>query len=174
MTMPNSSSEDEVAMAAPAAVALKATRFVQTECCLLASVEKRISVHRTLSPFRFSRPRMEGGCAIGLRGFFTFQRAHVTKTSVGRTKTTTFRRVRSSTTHAGNLPTKERVMRLPSRIRQNVIFPKKASTLTSRASAVHLWSWRRGRNSTISGFLRSFWMFAMCSVSSSKAKDRCC
>ena len=60
----------------------------------------------------------------------TFQRAHVTKTSVGLTDTTTFRGVRSWTTHGGNLRTKERVMRLPSRIRQNVIFQKKKNQLS--------------------------------------------
>ena len=146
MTMPNSSSEDEVAMAALKAVALKATRVCRQKCPL-ATIDMDFCVANIVA-IPVLGPRMEEA----LRWVFevlTFQRAHVTKTSVGLTDTTTFRGVRSWTTHGGNLPTKVRVMRLPFRIRQNVILQKK-SPLTSRASAVHIWSWRRGRNSTIS------------------------
>ena len=168
MTMPNSSSEDEVTMAAPAAVALKATRLCR-QMLSSWSVEKRFLCTEHCRHFG-SRAQNGRGCAIGLRGFFTFQRAHVTKTSVGRTETTTFRRVRSSTTHAGNQTTNGLVTRVPSGIRQNVIFPKKKINsditcfssppleLEARQKLNHLW------------FLRSFWMFAMCSVGSSKAK----
>ena len=60
----------------------------------------------------------------------TFQRAHVTKTSVGLTDTTTFRGVRSWTTYGGNPLTNGRVMRVPSGIRQNVIFQKKKNQLS--------------------------------------------
>ena len=150
MTMPNSSSEDEVTMAAPTAVALKATRLCR-QMLSSCSVPRNDFCAPNIVAISVLASQNGRGCAIGLRGFFTSQRAHVTKTSVGRTETTTFRGVRSWTTHAGNQTTNGRVMRVPSGIRQNVSTPKKASTLTSRASAVHLWSWRRGRNSTISG-----------------------
>ena len=123
MTMPNSSSEDEVSMAAIAAVAFKATRLCR-QMLSSCSVEKPFLCTKHCRHFG-SRGQNGRGCAIGLRGFFTFQRAHVTKTSVGRTETTTFRRVRPWTTHAGNQTTNGRVMRVPSGIRQNMIFFKK-------------------------------------------------
>ena len=114
-------------------------------------------------------PRMEEA----VRSVFevlTFQRAHVTKKSVGLTDTTTFRGVRSWTTYGGNLRTKERVMRLPSRIRQNVIFQKRKinSHITCFSSPPLELEARQKLNHLRS--LRSFWMFAMCSVASSKAK----
>ena len=79
---------------------LQGHKFVQTNVVLL-QCQTSISVHQTLSQFRFSQPGWKSLCDRSSR-FLTFQRAHVTKTSVGRTETTTFRRVRSWTTHAGN------------------------------------------------------------------------
>ena len=127
MAMPNSSSEDAVTMAAPTAVALKATRVCRQK---LSSCDDRHGFQCTKHCRHFgSRAQNGRGCAIGLRGFFTFRRAHVTKTSVGRTDTTTFRGVRSWTTHAGNQTTNGRVTLVPSGIRQNVIFSKKKNQL---------------------------------------------
>ena len=79
-------------MPAPAAVALKATllcRQMLSSC----SAEKRFQCTKHCRHFG-SRAQNGRGCAIGLRSFFTFQRAHVIKTSVGRTDTATFRKVR--------------------------------------------------------------------------------
>ena len=147
MTRPNSSSEDEVAMAAPTAVAFKATRVCRQ---MLSSCRvKRRFCAPNMSQFRFWLPGWKSLCDRSSR-FLTFQRARVTKTSVGRTDATTFRRVRSWTTHAGNQTTNGRVMRVPSGRRQDVSSSKKASTRASRALAVHLRSSRHGRKSTIS------------------------
>ena len=127
---------------------LQGHTFVQT-CVVLLQCHMSISVHQTLSQFRFSHPGWKSLCDRSSR-FLTFQRAHVTKTSVDRTETTTFRRVRSWTTHAGNQITNGRVIRVPSAVRQDVSTSKKASTVASRALAVHLRSSRHGRKSTIS------------------------
>ena len=139
---------------------------MQTNVVLL-QCQTSISVHQILSQFRFSLPGWKSLCDRSSR-FLTFQRAHVTKTSVGRTETTTFRMVRSWTTHAGNQTTNGRVMRVPSGRRQDVSTSKKASTRASRALAVHIRSSRHGRKSTISRMLSGFEVFAKCSAASSK------
>ena len=137
---------------------LQGHTFVQTNVVLLLC-QTSISVHQTLSQFWFSHPGWKSLCDRSSR-FLTFQRARVTKTSVDRTDATTFRRVRSWTTHAGNQTTNGRVMRVPSGVR--------ASTRASRALAVHLRCSRHGRKSTISRMLSGFEVFAKCSAASSK------
>ena len=128
-------------------VAFKATRVCR-QMLSSCSVERRFCAPN-MSQFRFSLPGWKSLCDRSSR-FLTFQRAHVTKTSVDRTDATTFRSVRSWTTHAGNQTTNGRVMRVPSGRRQDVSTSKKASTRASRALAVHLRSSRHGRKSTIS------------------------
>ena len=127
---------------------LQGHMFVQTNVVLLQFLSS-ISVHQTLSQFRFSFPGWKSLCDRSSR-FLTFQLAHVTETSVDRTDATTFRRVRSWTTNAGNQTTNGRVMRVPAGVRQDVSTSKKASTRASRALAVYLRSSRHGRKSTIS------------------------
>ena len=97
---------------------------MQTNVVLL-QCQTSISVHQTLSTFQFMFPGWKSLCDRSSR-FLTFQRAHVTETSVDRTDATTFRRVRSWTTHAGNQTTNGRVMRMPSGVRQDVSTSKKS------------------------------------------------
>ena len=70
MTLPNSSSEDEVAMAAPAAVALKATRVCR-QMLSSCSAEKRFQCTKHCRHFG-SRAQNGRGSAMGLRGFSLF------------------------------------------------------------------------------------------------------
>ena len=131
------------------------------------SAEKRFQCTKHCRHFG-SRAQNGRGCAIGLRSFFTFQRAHVTKTSVGRTDTTTFCRVRSWTTHGGNQTTKwagdacavrdtaKREQTKKSVNSHITCFSSPPLDLEARQKLNHL------------RFLRGFWMFAMCNVASSK------
>ena len=135
--------------------------------CLLAVTDMDFCVANIVA-IPVLGPRMEEA----LRWVFevlTFQRAHVTKTSVGLTDTTTCRGVRSWTTHGGNPHTNGRVMRLPSGVRRREVLKTKKklqlwhpvleqSMLEALQKFNHLW------------LLRSFRVFAMCTAASNKAK----
>ena len=166
MTMPNSSSEDEVTMAAPTAVALKATRVCRQK---LSSCYDRHGFLCSKHCRHFgSRAQNGRGSAMGLRGsHFSTCACHQ---NIGWAHRHDDLSRGPILDHARRKPAHERASNAfaVKNTAKRDFSKKEKSTLTSRALAVHLWSWRRGRNSTISGFLRSFWMFAMCSVASSK------
>ena len=142
---------------------------MQTNVVLLECRET-ISVHRTLSPFRFSRPEWKRLCDRSSR-FFHFSTCACDQ-NIGwphrdddLSKGPIFDHARRKPDHewAGDAcavrdTTKRDFFKKKKNNSDITCFSSPPLELEARQKLNHLW------------LLRSFWMFAMCSVGSSKAK----